>query len=245
MLDHQSPGSRSGRPRPSSVRQARPRPDQRASVPHWSSSDRRPICCVAPGKPGNPRRGRPTTRNRGRARHLVGLTGLAWYLIAYRAGINPERFGAGPARPVVAYADPFVLGAFGERGRRGGHGPGLRATSIAPDRVGLARRHLDQRTDRGSATCPSKVGGFIGNVVMGLLLDGSFQTIGPRDADDHRACPDRQRGIHRVRGVWREGSRGFLECRGRTSSRCAAVARPAVDPPRGSLDASLRNDDSG
>ena len=79
----------------SAVRQARPRPDPATAAHRFRIGHRRARRLSAAslrGKPGTlgvdaQQPGKDTRRGAALAA-LVGLTGLAWYLIAYRAGIN-------------------------------------------------------------------------------------------------------------------------------------------------------------
>lgn len=108
---------------------------------------------------------------------LVGLTGLAWYLIAYRAGINlsvsaqglPDQWWRTPilvlgALENAVVEEVVVLGFVLHRLRQIGWGwPGAIWTSALI---------------RGSYHLYQGFGGFIGNVVMGLLFGWLFKRWG-------------------------------------------------------------------
>lgn len=108
---------------------------------------------------------------------LVGLTGLAWYLIAYRAGINlsvsaqglPDQWWRTPVLVLGALENAVVeevvvLGFVLHRLRQIGWGwPGAIWTSALI---------------RGSYHLYQGFGGFIGNVVMGLLFGWLFKRWG-------------------------------------------------------------------
>lgn len=108
---------------------------------------------------------------------IVGLTGIAWYLIAYRAGINltvaaqglPDQWWRTPVLVLGALENAVleevvVLGFVLHRLRQIGWGwPGAIWTSALI---------------RGSYHLYQGVGGFVGNVVMGLLFGWLFRRWG-------------------------------------------------------------------
>lgn len=126
---------------------------------------------VDPDQPG-----RDLRRGAGLA-GAVGLVGFAWYLIAYRVGINlsvaaqglPEQWWRTPVLVLGALEnavveEAVVLGFFLHRLRQlgWGWGPAIWTSSLV----------------RGSYHLYQGIGGFIGNVVMGLLFGWLFKRWG-------------------------------------------------------------------
>ncbi len=117
--------------------------------------------------------GRDTARGLGLAA-LVGLTGLAWYLIAYRSGLNLTVAAQG--LPDVWWRTPvLVLGALENAVVEEVVVLGFVIHRLRQLQWGWTAAITTSALVRGSYHLYQGFGGFVGNVVMGLLFGWLFK----------------------------------------------------------------------
>ncbi len=108
---------------------------------------------------------------------IVGLTGIAWYLIAYRAGINLTVAAQG--LPEVWWRTPvLVLGALENAVVEEVVVLGFVLHRLRQIGWGWPAAIWTSALIRGSYHLYQGVGGFVGNVVMGLLFGWLFRRWG-------------------------------------------------------------------
>ena len=183
-----------------------------------------------PAGPGTPSRGAALAA-------LIGGTGLALYLTAYKLGISlnvvPEDL------PAIWWRIPVLILNAAQNGI-------LEEVLV----IGYLLRRLDQldwkpwhailfaAVLRGSYHLYQGFGGFLGNAAMGIIFGDPLPAVGAGHADDHRAHPDRHGRVRRLRRAARQGVLAALADPGRpgrppspcSHPRESGSDRPSEDP---------------